>query len=215
VLLDAATRCAEAQTRIHAIHSLGVSQLESWASERACTAGLDWREYASGSASSVLALHALVAAACDPSCTRAGARKIDAAYLAIAAVITILDSVVDCAEDAARGQRGFVALFPDAGELQHRLRALVREALARAWEAPNGPHHAMTLAGVAAYYTTHPGARTPSARGITRMVRAELSPAIWPALAVMRSWRFAKALRSALRTLSLPRQPQHGHRIKT
>jgi hypothetical protein len=92
---------------------------------------------------------------------------------------------------------------------------LVREALARAWEAPKGAHHAMTLAGVAAYYTTHPGARTPSARDITRMVRAELSPAIWPALAVMRSWRIAKALRSALQTPAPPRRPRHEQRLKT
>jgi alcohol dehydrogenase class IV len=72
------------------------------------------------------------------------------------------------------------------------LPALVREALARALAAPHGDHHAMTLAGVLAYYTSHPGAREGEAAEIARAVRIELSPTVWPALAVMRLWRAAK-----------------------
>lgn len=73
---------------------------------------------------------------------------------------------------------------------------LVREALARARQAPHGAHHAMTLAGVVAYYTTHPGAREPQARTIAAMLQHELSPTIWPTLAVMRGWRSAKRARA-------------------
>jgi tetraprenyl-beta-curcumene synthase len=191
----AAARCAQAQTRLHAAASLGEEQLRDWAAQEAAASGLGWREYAAGCASSVLAMHALIAAAADPATTIEDAARIDAAYLAIGAVITILDSIVDAPEDTARGQRGFVRLF-SPGELPAILGRLIGEALARCREAPHAGHHAMTLAGVAAYYTTHPGAREPAARDVARVVRGELSPTIWPTLAVLGLWRGAKLLRS-------------------
>jgi hypothetical protein len=140
-------------------------------------------------------MHALIAAAADPATTIEDAARIDAAYLAIGAVITILDSLVDEAEDASRGERGFIRLF-DVRELPAVLRTLIGEALERSREAPHADHHAMTLAGVAAYYTTHPGAREPAARKVATVVRRELSPTIWPTLAVMRLWRTAKRVRA-------------------
>jgi len=192
-------RCAEAQTRIHAAASQGDLQLQEWASEHAAGSRLGWREYAAGGASSVLAAHALIAAAADPATTSADARRIDAAYLAIGAVITILDSVVDQRADAARGESGFIRLFATSDELEAWLRSLIGEALARCRAAPHGEHHAMTLAGVAAYYTSHPGAGHAGARPVTAMVRRELSPGIWPTLAVMMGWRAAKRARSVAR----------------
>lgn len=193
--VGAARRCVQAQTRLHAAATLGDGQLERWAREYAEGSGLQWREYAAGGASSVLAVHALIAAAADPATTRSDAERIDRAYLAIGAVITILDSVADRAADAAAGQQGFIRLF-EAAELTGRLRGLTRQAMQLASEAPHGDHHVMTLAGVAAYYTTHPGARDPGARGAASAVRRELSPTIWPTLAVMRAWRAAKYARA-------------------
>ncbi len=101
--LACAQRCAQAQTRIHAAAGLGEQQLYEWASQHARGSGLEWREYASGCASSVLAVHALIAAAANPASSELEARQIDAAYLAICAVITILDSLVD--SDQERRQR--------------------------------------------------------------------------------------------------------------
>jgi tetraprenyl-beta-curcumene synthase len=196
-----ARRCAQAQTRLHAAPQLGDQQLQDWAREHGAESGLQWREYTAGCASSVLAIHALIAAAAAPGSDEPEAQRIDAAYLAIGAVITILDSVVDHAEDTASGQPGFIRLF-EPGELPGRMRALTREALARASEAPHGEHHAMTLAGVVAYYTSHPGARAGHAREVVAVVRRELSPTIWPALAVMRCWRTAKSARAAIGALS-------------
>lgn len=194
----ALARCAEGQTRIHAVELLGVDQLRAWSEETGRGSGLGWREYAAGSASSVLAGHALIAAAADPSTTALDADRIDAAYLAMGAAITILDSVVDVDEDRAHGTPGFVSLYePD--ELGETLPALVRETLARTAEAPNAAHHAMTLAGVIAYYTSHPGARLGQASEIARRVRAELSPTVWPALSVMYAWRAAKTVRRTIR----------------
>jgi tetraprenyl-beta-curcumene synthase len=197
-----ARRCAQAQTRIHAAATLGERQLQEWAVKHAEGSGLQWREYAAGCASSVLAIHALIAAAADPCTSEQDASRIDSAYLAICAAITILDSLVDRAEDRARGQPGFIGLYEE-GELQEWLPVLVGEALARTREAPNADHHAMTLAGVAAYYTTHPGARDPAVRGIMLAVRRELSPTIWPTLAVMGGWRAAKRARAIARPRKL------------
>jgi tetraprenyl-beta-curcumene synthase len=188
----AAERCAQAQTRLHAAATLGDEQLREWASEHGGTSGIGWREYIGGCASSVLAVHALIAAAGDPVTSAADALAIDAAYLAIGGVITMLDSLVDHSSDTARGETGFVRLFETREELALRLRALTWEALARARNAPHGEHHAMTLAGVVGYYTTHPGARERHARSVATAVRRELRPTIWPTLAVMRGWRAAK-----------------------
>ena len=188
----AAARCAVAQTRLHAAATLGDRQLEDWAREDGSASGLDWREYAGGCASSVLSLHALIAAAADPRTSVADARRIDSAYLAIGAVITTLDSLVDETADRERGESGFTRVFETPEELASRLTELTEEAHGRALAAPHGAHHVMTLAGVIAYYTTHPGARQGHARSIALELRRELSPTIWPTLAVMAGWRAAK-----------------------
>ena len=193
-----AERCAQAQARMHAAATLGGGELREWASEHGQAGGLEWRAYLGGSMSSVLAVHALIAAAADPAATEVDATRIDRVYLAIAGVITMLDSLVDHSEDLALGKPGFGRLFDTPEELGRSVCALTREALARTREAPHGSHHAMTLAGVLAYYTTHPGARDRHARGTVAAVRAELSPTIWPTLAVMVGWRAAKRTRAHL-----------------
>ena len=204
-LLGSARRCAEGQARLHAAlagepqaAATALQGLEHWASENGRDSGLEWREYLAGCASSVLAVHALIAAAADPNCGLRDAAALDATYLPIAAVITILDSVVDEPQDRLHGRRGFSRLY-ERRELPERIATLTREALARAREAPHAAHHTMTLAGVAAYYTTHPGARRADARPLVQAVRKELTPTIWPALSVMRGWRAAKRVRSLTR----------------
>jgi len=195
----AGERCGAAQVRLHAAARIGDKQLERWARKSCVGSGLQWREYVAGCASSVLAMHALIATAARPGVSETEAQGIDAAYLAIGAAITTLDSLVDETQDAARGERGYIRLYDGREEIRQRLLALVREALARTDRARDGAHHAMTLAGVAAYYTTHPGADADGVRPIATAVREELSPTIWPALAVLRTWRAAKTARALLR----------------
>ena len=155
--------------------------------------GLDWREYTAGCASSVLAVHALIAAAADPATSRADARRIDAAYLAIGALITILDSLVDQAADTAAGQPGFIRLF-EPGELAGRLRSLTRhEALSlasRRSSRRSSRDDARRCRGL--LHDSRRRARAAGARDAAAAVRRELSPTIWPTLAVMRAWRTAK-----------------------
>ena len=196
--LAAARRCAEGQLRLHATGARGEVELARWAAQACQGSGLQWREYVGGCASSVLAMHALIATAARPGASEAEAWALDEAYLAIGAIITTLDSVVDDAQDRLAGAAGYIRLYDDRGEIQERLQALTENAILRARRAPDGAHHVMTLAGVAAYYTTHPGAAEPQNRAIRARVRGQLAPAIWPALAVLMTWRVAKRTRRAL-----------------
>jgi tetraprenyl-beta-curcumene synthase len=93
--LQCAARGAQAQTRMHATHTLGAAQLGEWARGEAHGTTLQWREFAAGAACSVLALHALIAAAADPHTTPEQAQAIDTAYLFTGAMVTLLDGVVD------------------------------------------------------------------------------------------------------------------------
>lgn len=190
--LAAASRCAEAQLRLHAAPVLGDEQLQSWAEEACKGSGLGWREYLAGGASSVLAMHALIATAVRADVTGAEAHALGESYLTIGAVITTLDSLVDDHSDRGAGETGYIRLYDGRGEIEPRLVMLIRDALERAGRLPDGAHHAMTLAGVAAYYSTHPGATDAQNRPIVAVVRSHLAPVIWPALAVIASWRAAK-----------------------
>jgi tetraprenyl-beta-curcumene synthase len=91
----AAARCAEAEVLTHAATLGNTSVAERWAKETTNGSGLDWREYLAGAASSVLAVHALIALAGDERTTGEHAAPIDEVYLALGVLSTMLDSVVD------------------------------------------------------------------------------------------------------------------------
>jgi hypothetical protein len=177
---------------------IGPEQLESWARREAADTPLEWRELIAGAASSVLAVHALIAAAADPQTTPAEAAELEEAYLLIGVLITALDSLVDYSDDLSGGEPGFASLYEDHDQLTAALLDVNERAVAKASAVRHGPHHVMTLAGVVAYYISAPGARTEIARPIAEQLRAELRPLITPTLAVMRSWRVAKRARVRL-----------------
>jgi len=190
-----ATRCAQAQTRIHCEPRLGAAQLEEWAELEALGTGLGWRELAAGAASSVLAVHALIAAAADPRTTRQEAGEIEAAYLSICVLITVLDSLVDYDEDMGAGEPPFIRFYGDRDLIAPTLVSVGARAVRQAGELRDGPHHVMTLAGVVAYYTSAPGAQMEIARPVAERLQAQLRPLMTPTLAVMRAWRLAKRAR--------------------
>jgi tetraprenyl-beta-curcumene synthase len=187
-----AARCAQAQIRKHAAATVGPEQLESWARHEATSESLGWRELIAGAASSVLAMHALIAAAADPETTREDAAGLAQTYLLTGVLITALDSLVDYAGDVGADEPGFVGLYEDTDELAGALSDACTRAAANAATVRNGPHHLMTLAGVVAYYTSAPGARSEIAQPVGEQLQAQLRPLITPTLAVMRSWRLGK-----------------------
>jgi len=213
-----AARSGQAQTRMHAASQLGTAQVEAWARDEADWTELGWRELLAGAASSVLAVHALIAAAADPSTTREEAEEIASAYLSTCTVLTLLDGLVDHEEDtqagddespptpgglgsASRGSGGigYIDLYPDRDELSQVLTEATRRAALQARALTDGPHHAMMLIGVVAYYTSAPGARGELAAPIVKRLQAELQPLVSPTLALMRAWRLAKRMRAGNR----------------
>ncbi|HXM87639.1 MAG TPA: DUF2600 family protein [Solirubrobacteraceae bacterium] len=204
----AAARCAEAEVLTHVAALTGGSQADTWAKQSAIGSGLEWREYLAGAASSVLAIHALIALAGDERTRPEQAEPIDDVYLALGVLSTMLDSVVDYEQDAADGTLAYIKHYDDRAELGERLASVTREAARRARDAPASAHHLMTLTGVVAYYTSAPSASSELAWTVTSRVQRELRPLITPTLAVMRGWRLAKRLRAHFRhDLATGRRP--------
>src|ERR1700733_5704604 len=196
-MLQAASRCAEAEVLTHAAALTSTSEVERWARETANGSGLEWREYLAGAASSVLAVHALIALAGDEHTTVEHAAPIDAVYLALGALSTMLDSVMDYEEDTENGTIAYIRHYgDDRSIIGDRMVHVAQAAARRAHDAPRSVHHLMTLAGVAAYYTSAPSATSELAWPVTSRIQAELQPLITPTLAVMRTWRLAKRLRA-------------------
>ncbi len=210
VVQRTAVRCAEAQTREHAALRVGREQLEDWASREAKGTALQPREFLAGAEASVLALHALIAAATDEHMTHPTARGIDAVYLSISALTTMLDSLIDRERDIGAGRPGYIQQYEDRDLLVCELAAVAEDAAERARELPNGAHHVMLLVGSVAYYTSAPSARGEFAGPVKRRIEGELRPLITPTLAVMHIWRFAKRLR--LRDRRIPETSRGQHR---
>lgn len=193
-----AARCAEAQVREHAAARIGRAQVDDWARREAAATTLAPREFLAGAQASVLALHALIAAASDANITDADAQAIDAVYLSISALTTMLDSLVDRELDASAGKAGYIQRYADRELLVAELVDLAHQAITRARDLPHGAHHVMILVGAVAYYTSAASARSDFARPVKRAIDRELRPLITPTLSVMRAWRAAKWARAHL-----------------
>lgn len=187
-----ASRATQAQIHMHALPALGMDQLEAWARTHAVPTGLGWRELLAGSASSVLAVHALIAAAADPSSTAAQAEQLDRCYLSICVLVTLLDGLIDVSEDARTGEPSYASLFESREALAQTLNDLAARAAREARALPDGATHLMILTGVLAYYLSTPGADGPALAEVKR----SMGPLILPALAVMRAWRATRRVLS-------------------
>jgi tetraprenyl-beta-curcumene synthase len=215
-----APRFAEAQIRAHAATSLGNEQLKQWATRHATGTTLSWFEFFAGATSTVLGLHALIAAAANPRTTPHDAAQIDALYLYTGVIVTMLDSVIDYDRDMkSTGKPGYARYYKDPDQLLQGLTNAARQAMRYARTVPNAAHHIMTLVGVVAFYTSAPTATNPLAAPVTAHIQRELRPLITPTLSIMRTWRRAKQLRlwwhgpSAMTTAARgPISPSHRHR---
>lgn len=205
ILRAAARRTADGQIHSHAIREHGPAPLERWAAGAAAGSALDWQEFAAGAAASVLAVHALIAAAAHEQASAERAAEIDHAYLMISAISTMLDSVNDYERDMQTGRPRAIDWYGDA-DLAARISDLARRAIAHAARLPDGPRHCMIAAGVIAYYASPPEASSECGRPIVARIRRELRPLVAPTLAIMRAWRTAKRLRAG-RAATLAQNP--------
>lgn len=166
-------------------------QLARWAGEHTPPgSGLQWWETAA-SAGSSLGLFALIAMASRPQVSAIDALAVERAYFPwIGALHSLLDSLVDRAQDRANGQQALVDYYPE-GELACRLRLLAEESRRRTASLPHPASHAAVLASMAGMYLSEREAGGPYARQARREVLTALGGLSAPAAVVMRARRLA------------------------
>jgi tetraprenyl-beta-curcumene synthase len=185
VLVNAAERCGQAQSRNHAILVEGDTPLVSWAADQSDDGGYLWWEVAAGGIS-CLSLHALFAAAASRT-TLQEAERIDTAYSPpICAISALLDSLVDYPHDAGSTNHSFVDHYESCGQAAERFAAITAEARALASTLSNRCRHMVILAGIASFYLSAPEARTAFAQPVATRTLDCLGPTSAPILAVMR-----------------------------
>jgi tetraprenyl-beta-curcumene synthase len=179
-----------AAARIVAFQSLSLGErgaLERWARTLLPTeSGLEWWEAAAAAGSS-LGVHALIAAAAKPSLHVEDVVAIEDAYFPwIGALHSLLDSLVDEAEDAASGQFSLVGCYRSLGDAASNMGRLAERALGAARELPHGRRQAVLLAAMACSYLSAPEASSPDALAAARSVRHALGGLARPALVVFK-----------------------------
>jgi tetraprenyl-beta-curcumene synthase len=190
VLIEAADRCGEAQSRNHATVVEGYEQLIAWSDTQASD-GYSWWELAAGGIS-CLSIHALFAAAADPDTTTVDAQLVDAAYFPpICAISALLDSLIDYTADAGTTNHSFVAHYTSSAHAASRFAAIVNDAANHTNQLRHRKRHAILLAGLASFYLSAPQARVGFARPVTDRTIASLGATTTPTLAVMRLRRHA------------------------
>jgi len=185
VLVRAAERCGQGQSRNHAMLVEGDGQLAQWSAGQARQSDYLWWELAAGGIS-CLALHALFAAAACKT-TIEEARRVDAAYFpSICSISALLDGLIDIPRDVGTTNHNFVAHYDSGGQAAERFAAITEEAHALLGTLTNHHRHALILAGIASFYLSAPGARTEFAAPVARRTLECLGSASVPILAVMR-----------------------------
>lgn len=183
VVTEAMARCAEGQTRAHAAVE-DVEQLERWG-RRLVDADPQyrWWELTAATASS-LVVHALFAAAADPTTTREDAETVAAAYYpALSALTTLLDSLVDYEDDRRSGEHSYVGYYESSAVAALRLAAIAAAGVGAVAALPQARRHAVIATGIAGFYLAAPTANGAFARLPKRRVMAALRPGlIYPVL---------------------------------
>jgi tetraprenyl-beta-curcumene synthase len=193
--LQAATRCGVQGLNHDPDPVRRDKGLERWAQQALPhTTGVSWWEL-TAAASSTLGIHALLALAADPACSRSDALEIRAAYMPwICAASTMLDSYADEAEDAASESHSYLAHYPSTQLAAKRTRELVGRALLEARRLRGGSRHALIAAGMVAMYLSADGARTSRRRSTTRAFVRAGGPLTVLLVPILRLWRIAYGL---------------------
>jgi tetraprenyl-beta-curcumene synthase len=187
----AAVRAAE---RIVAFQSCNTGEvqgdylaLERWA--RAHTpkgTGMRWWETAAAGGSS-LGIYALIAAAAEPRVDPAEIAAIEAAYFPwIGSLHSLLDNLVDAAEDYATGQRSLVGCYASPCDAATRM-GMLAERSSQAAQALPGRRHTLVLAAMASFYLCTPEARAPEAAPVADAVLEALGEPARLAMTVFHS----------------------------
>ncbi len=191
-MANSAARASEAQARMHARHELGEQQLHVWARTAAAGSQLAWQEYLAGACASVLSAHALIASVgTEPGATEVA--EIDAFYLRLGAIATLLDRAVDYERD--RGAQRAEIPPVERAKLESSLLCLTAATLELALTSRARRRELAMLAGVLGYYATAHGGAESLAAPIAAELRRRYPSLLAPASGLMTSWRALRRVR--------------------
>jgi tetraprenyl-beta-curcumene synthase len=209
-----AQRIVDYQARINHEPERGHVAFATWArTETLDGTNLYWWETGAACGSS-LALLALLAAAADSGMTHAEATAVEAVYWPWAGALhTLLDNLIDRAEDVATQQHNLIDHYRNQEEMTERLGLLACETVKRAERV--APHHRLILAGMVALYLSDDQAWTTFVRPASERILEATGTLVKPALLLLRARRLAQARRSSDSGRSVPevapREPPDEH----
>ncbi|HYM44939.1 MAG TPA: DUF2600 family protein [Solirubrobacteraceae bacterium] len=185
-----ARRIVAYQSRTNLESEHGSRALVTWASrETPPETNLWWWETGAACGSS-MAVFALLAAAADPQLTQSSAEMVEAVYWPWAGALhSLLDSLIDRAEDAVTGNHSLVAHYASPREMAARMQLIAAEAAQRANAV--GIEHRLILAGMASLYLSDQRAWHPGVRLTTERVLGALGGLARPAMLMLRVRRLA------------------------
>jgi tetraprenyl-beta-curcumene synthase len=157
-----------------------------------------WETAASGGSS--LGVHVMIAAAADPAIEPGQVDALENAYFPwIGALHSMLDHLIDAAEDARTGQRNLIDLYASPEQAAERMSLLAERALACARTLPPPHRHELIVAAMASFYLSAPEAQEGEALPVTRAVLEAFGPLATPAMAVFKARRTAERASTAMR----------------
>ena len=163
---------------------------------------LRWWEIAAAGGSS-LCVYALIALAAGSDlaglpASRASPEAIAAVQNAyfpwIGALHSLLDNLVDAAEDRATGQHNLIGLYTSPQEAAARMGRLAERSLGAARALPDASAHTLILAAMVSFYLSTPEAATPEALPLVRAVLRVFDGPADLAMLVFRTRLRARAL---------------------
>lgn len=196
-IVENTRRIVEYQTKTNLIPTHGHGPLARWTGDET-PAGADLRWWETGAAcGSSLAVFALLAAAADPALSAESARTVESVYWPWAGALhSLLDSLVDRAQDTANTQHSLVSHYDSEAEMAMRLRAIAMQAARRARAV--GSEHSLLLTGMASLYLAQAHAWRRGTRMSTRAVLDVLDLAA-PTMLVMTARGCARRCPTAIR----------------
>jgi hypothetical protein len=161
------------------------AELARWARARPPRAhSMSWPETAAACGSS-LTVHALIAAAATPGLRPSEVQRLASVYGGpVGALHSMLDSLIDEAEDAAIGQPSLIALYPSRRAAADAMGQLAADARRATRGLVHGRQHAVLLAAMTSLYLSDSHARTPGSAPIANAVRTGVGRLTTPAMAV-------------------------------
>ena len=178
----------------------GSEGLARWArAQTPAGSGLHWWETAAAGGSS-LGVHVLIGLAAQPHLDQQELAAIERAYFPwIGALHSLLDSVVDVAEDRRDGQRNLLGYYASPAHAAARMRAIAERARSEARALDRGALHEMIVTAMASYYLSAPEAAAPAVRALAAAVADAAGPLVKPALAVFKAARLASRVATSSR----------------